>query len=108
LLIPSLNRNMTEDFNGKSSMEAARLADRQEGSAESKPLVQTSVSAALSTTDVNKLKQLAKGNTPTGVMSVKLQRPIAAIRSKAQREGISLRPINRSPYNRRAKAAKRV
>jgi hypothetical protein len=47
LLIPSLNRNMTEDFNGKSSMEAAQLADRQEGSAESKPLVQTSVSAAL-------------------------------------------------------------
>jgi hypothetical protein len=60
-----------------------------------------------STPDVNKLKQLAKGNTPTGVMSVKLQRPIAAIRSKAQREGISLRPANRSPYNRRAKAAKR-
>ncbi|WGD54136.1 hypothetical protein QA641_09685 [Bradyrhizobium sp. CB1650] len=48
------------------------------------------------------LKQLAKGNTPTGVMSVKLQRPVAAIRSKAQREGISLKPINRSPYNRRA------
>jgi hypothetical protein len=61
-----------------------------------------------STTDVNKLKQLAKGNTPTGVMSIKLQRPVAAIRSKAQREGISLRPINRSPYNRRAKTAKRV
>jgi hypothetical protein len=56
---------------------------------------------------VNKLKQLAKGNTPTGVMSVKLQRPIAAIRSKAQREGISLRPVNRSPHNRRAKSAKR-
>jgi hypothetical protein len=60
-----------------------------------------------STTDVNKLKQLAKGNTPTRVMSVKLQRPVAAIRSKAQREGISLRPVNRSPYNRRAKTAKR-
>ena len=60
-----------------------------------------------STTDVNKLKQLAKGNTPTGVMSVKLQRPIAAIRSKAHREGISLRPVNRSPYSRRAKTAKR-
>jgi hypothetical protein len=52
--------------------------------------------------DVKMLKQLAKGNTPTGVMSVKLQRPVAAIRSKAQREGISLKPINRSPYNRRA------
>ncbi|UWU89922.1 hypothetical protein [Bradyrhizobium sp. CB1015] len=58
--------------------------------------------------DVSKLKQLAKGNTPTGVMSIKLlQRPVAAIRSKAQREGISLRPVNRSPYNRRSKAAKR-
>jgi hypothetical protein len=60
-----------------------------------------------STTDVSKLKQLAKGNTPAGVMSVKLQRPVAAIRSKAHREGISLRPVNRSPYNRRAKAAKK-
>jgi len=63
-----------------------------------------------STADVRMLRQLAKGNTPTGVMSVKLQRPIAAIRSKAHREGISLRPVNRSPYNRRAtktRAAKR-
>jgi hypothetical protein len=51
--------------------------------------------------DLRKLRQLAKGNTPTGVMSVKLQRPPAAIRSKAQREGISLKPINRSPYSRR-------
>ncbi|SDI17112.1 hypothetical protein SAMN05216338_101842 [Bradyrhizobium sp. Rc2d] len=57
--------------------------------------------------DVSKLKQLAKGNTPTGVMSVKLQRPVAAIRSGPQREGISLRPANRSLYNRRTKAAKR-
>jgi hypothetical protein len=51
--------------------------------------------------DLKQLKQLAKGNTPTGVMSIKLQRPPAAIRSKAQREGISLKPTNRSPYNRR-------
>jgi hypothetical protein len=56
-----------------------------------------------STADIRTLKQLAKGNTPTGVISLKLQRPPAAIRSKAQREGISLRPINRSPYNRRKK-----
>ena len=54
-----------------------------------------------STADVRMLRQLAKGNTPTGVMSIKLQRPVAAIRSKAQREGISLKPVNRSPYNRR-------
>lgn len=51
--------------------------------------------------DVEKLRDLAKQNTPTGVLSLKLRRPPAAIRSKAQREGISLRPTNRSPYNRR-------
>jgi len=60
-----------------------------------------------SSADLRKLTQLAEGNTPTGVMSVKLQRPIGAIRSKAQREGISLKPVNRSPYNRRTKSAKR-
>ncbi len=54
--------------------------------------------------DLRKLRSLARGNTPTGVMSLKLQRPPAAIRSKAQREGISLKPINRSPYNRRRSA----
>ena len=59
-----------------------------------------------STADVRMLKQLAKGNTPTGVMSIKLQRPVAAIRSKAQREGISLRPVNRAPYNRRKTKAR--
>jgi hypothetical protein len=50
---------------------------------------------------VRQLRTLAGGNTPTGVLSVKLQRPEGAIRSKAQREGISLKPVNRSPYNRR-------
>ena len=51
--------------------------------------------------EVQRLRTLARRNTPTGVLSVKLGRPKAAIRSKAQREGISLRPVNRSPYNRR-------
>src|SRR5436305_4798012 len=45
--------------------------------------------------ELSQLKQLAKQNTPTGVLSLKLRRPPAAIRSKAQREGISLKPINR-------------
>jgi hypothetical protein len=51
--------------------------------------------------DVSELKSLARQNTPTGVLSLKLQRPATAIRAKAHREGISLRPTNRSPYNRR-------
>jgi hypothetical protein len=55
--------------------------------------------------EVKSLRSLARANTPTGVLSLKLRRPIAAIRSKAQREGISLRPTNRSPYNRQRKRA---
>jgi hypothetical protein len=54
-----------------------------------------------SAADVRELRSLAKGNTPTGVLSLKLQRPESAIRSKAQREGISLNPSNRSPYSRK-------
>jgi hypothetical protein len=54
--------------------------------------------------EVRELRSLARGNTPTGVMSLKLRRPPAGIRSKAQREGISLKPVNRSPYNRRKRA----
>lgn len=54
--------------------------------------------------ELRELKTLARRNTPTGVLSLKLQRPVAAIRSKAQREGVSLKPTNRSPYNRRRSA----
>jgi len=57
--------------------------------------------------DVRQLRQLAKGNTPTGVISLKIGRTETAIRGKAQREGISLAPANRSPYNRRAKTTAR-
>ena len=45
-------------------------------------------------TDVVKLKQLAKQNTPTGVISLKLRRPPNAVRTNALREGISLGPTN--------------
>jgi hypothetical protein len=44
------------------------------------------------------LRDLAGGNTPVGVMSIKLGRSEKAIRSKAQAEGITLSPPNRSPY----------
>jgi len=47
---------------------------------------------------VEELHDLAAGNTPVGVMSVKLGRSEDAIRSKAKSEGISLAPPNRSPY----------
>ncbi len=47
--------------------------------------------------DLRTLKELAKGNTPTGVISLKMGRTPAAIRNKAGQEGISLKPVNRSP-----------
>jgi hypothetical protein len=54
-----------------------------------------------SASDVRALRQLAKQNTPTRVIGLKLGRTAISIRGKAQREGISLRPTNQSPYNRR-------
>jgi len=51
--------------------------------------------------DVRTLRQLARENTPTRVIGVKLGRTPAAVRTKASEEGISLKPTNQSPYNRR-------
>ena len=51
--------------------------------------------------DVRELRRLAKENTPTRVIGLKLGRTAISVRGKAQREGISLRPTNQSPYNRR-------
>jgi hypothetical protein len=48
--------------------------------------------------DVQQLRQLADGNTPTGVISLRLGRSEDAVRSKAKAEGISLAPANRPPY----------
>lgn len=48
--------------------------------------------------EVNQLKQLVKGNTPTRVIGLKLGRTENAIYNKASEEGISLAPTNQSPY----------
>jgi hypothetical protein len=53
--------------------------------------------------DVKALKQLAKENTPTRVIGLKLGRTEDAVRSKAKTEGVSLKPTNQSPYNRSKK-----
>jgi hypothetical protein len=46
---------------------------------------------------------LAKQNTPTRVIGLKLGRTEAAVRTKASENHISLKPTNQSPYNRRGK-----
>lgn len=50
--------------------------------------------------DVKALAALAKGNTPTRVIGLKLGRTEAAVQSKASAVGVSLKPSNQSPYNR--------
>lgn len=51
--------------------------------------------------DVKELKTLAKENTPTRVIGLKLGRTPDAVEAKASEENISLKPTNQSPYNRR-------
>jgi len=50
-----------------------------------------------------KLAQLAKQNTPTRVIGLKLGRPEGGVRAKATELNISLKPTNQSPYNRSTK-----
>ncbi len=44
------------------------------------------------------LKELAKGNTPTRVIALKMDRTPDAIYSRAADKGISLDPPNQRPY----------
>lgn len=48
-----------------------------------------------------KLVQLAKQNTPTRVIGLELGRPVDGVYAKASKLGVSLHPVNQSPYNRR-------
>ena len=50
--------------------------------------------------DTKQLKSLARENTPTRVIGLKLGRTEEAVRSKAAEKRVSLKPTNQSPYNR--------
>jgi hypothetical protein len=52
-------------------------------------------------TDNRALRQLAAENTPTRVIGLKLGRTPAAVQTHASQQGVSLKPTNQSPYNRR-------
>lgn len=53
--------------------------------------------------DLNKLKKLVKQNTPTPLIAYELGRTPGSIQNKANSENISLKPTNKSPYNRQKK-----
>jgi hypothetical protein len=54
-------------------------------------------------TEVKQLKDLAKDNTPTRVIGLKLGRPVGGVENKASALGVSLKPTNQAPYNRKNK-----
>lgn len=47
---------------------------------------------------VQQLQKLAKGNTPTRIIALKMERTESAIRGAAAENDISLKPTNQSPY----------
>lgn len=49
------------------------------------------------TSEIQKIKELVKHNTPTGLIAWELKRTMPAIYTKASEEGISLKPTNQSP-----------
>jgi len=51
--------------------------------------------------EVRQFRTLATQNTPTRVIGLKLGRTEGAIRTAASEKGVSLKPTNQSPYNRR-------
>ena len=48
-----------------------------------------------------RLRELARGNTPTRVIGLKLDRTESSIYSRASGLGVSLKPTNQSPYGPR-------
>ena len=44
------------------------------------------------------LRTLARGNTPTRVIGLKVQRTPAAVQNQASKLHLSLKPTNQSPY----------
>lgn len=51
--------------------------------------------------DVKDLKNFINGNTPTPLIAYKIKRTEDAVRSKANELNLSLKPTNKSPYNRK-------
>lgn len=95
---------MARAARGKASRRQAASPIGRKGPRKTNAKSRRNMREPWSAADVRLLRQLAKQNTPTGVISLKLGRTEVAVRGKAQREGISLAPANRSPYNRRKTA----
>ncbi len=48
--------------------------------------------------EVSQLRSLARENTPTRVIGLKLGRTVSSVRTKASESNVSLKPTNQRPY----------
>lgn len=53
--------------------------------------------------DLRQLRDLARGNTPTRVIALKMGRSPGAVSTQASNQGVSLKPTNQSPYGTKKK-----
>ena len=57
--------------------------------------------------ELEKLEEMDKCNRLTGIIAYELQRTEDAIFAKANSEKVSLKPTNKSPYDRKVSEAKK-
>jgi hypothetical protein len=69
--------------------------------AEQRPKSEAKAGQPWTPSEVKQLRELARHNTPTRVIGVKLSRPAGGVQQKASELGVSLKPTNQSPYNRK-------
>lgn len=67
-----------------------------------RPYYLRNAGASWSATDKERLRALADGNTPTRVIAFKLGRTVSAVKHMASELGVSLKPVNQSPYGHSA------
>ena len=67
------------------------------------PMAATNTNKRWSKEEISRLRELARGNTPTRIIGMKLKRTPEAVSSKASDLHVSLKPVNQKPYNRSKK-----
>lgn len=55
---------------------------------------------------ISQVNHLARGNTPTGIIALKIGRTQNSVRSIASDNDISLHPTNKPPYDRKVANSK--
>jgi molecular chaperone DnaK (HSP70) len=81
----------------KAAKKAPKTAKAGAKKAGSKKNTSRAQAQSWSDKDVERLKKLITQNTPTPLIASKLNRSLTSVRGYVQRNGLSLRPINRSP-----------